>query len=57
MTYQDRKDAARAAAIEWQSEQATTAKAWSECLDDWQHWCTVGKRYGLLKEWKQEGIL
>ena len=55
--YQKRKEQARRQAIEWQHNfgyycgDSLDVATWTE------HWHKIGKRYGLLKEFKENGIL
>ncbi len=55
-TYQQLKQAAREAAINWQYEFSQTNMSWGE-LADWQeHFEKLGRRYGLLQEFRENGI-
>ncbi len=55
-TYQQLKQAAREAAIDWQYEFSQTNMSWGE-LADWQeHFEKLGRRYGLLKEFRENAI-
>ena len=56
-TYQERKEAARQLAIEWQHDFENHNYYYSE-LVEWQFIFTkLGKRYGLLKEFRENGII
>ena len=56
-SYSARKEAARAKAIEWQEWFATTSMSWGE-LADWQAYFTrLAKRYGLVREFKENAII
>ena len=57
MTYNGRKARARAIAQEWQRGQAETAQSYAELLRDQEYFLTLGKRYGLIKEFKENGII
>lgn len=53
--YQQGKERTRAAAIEWQLNQSP--KSWGECAEMSNKLEKLGKRYGLIKELKREGVL
>ena len=50
------KEAARNAAIEWQLTKQDEPMSWSEFADVCQSFYKLGKRYGLLKEFRENGI-
>lgn len=55
--YQRRKEAARDAAIEWQYNMESHHYSYGE-LADWQDYFTrLGRRYGLLREFRENGII
>ena len=53
--YEQGKERTRAAAQEWQTSQA--AKSWGECAEMCDRLQKMGKKYGLIKELKREGVL
>ena len=56
-TYRERKNAARDKAVEWQLSFSENAYYWSE-LVHWQgYFEKLGKRYGLLTEFRENGII
>lgn len=59
-TYKDRKEIARQKAIEWTEEYFTSENApsisWGELIEWGNHFRKLGKRYGLLKEFRENGI-
>lgn len=56
-TYYNRlKEAARNAAIECQLTFGDNPMSWNELADVCQRFYTLGKRYGLLKEFRENGI-
>lgn len=57
MTYQDKKELARREAIDWQQGLTYQDLSYSELAEDYNHFRKLGKRYGLLKEFKENGIL
>lgn len=55
-TYAERKEAARQEAIDWQLDFGNHNYSWGELADYQDHFRSLGKRYGLLKEFKENGI-
>ncbi len=56
MTYKEQKEKAREKAIEWQHGFANNNYSWLD-LANWGDFFTkLGKRYGLLKEFRANGI-
>ena len=53
--YQKRKNELRAEAIEWQTNQEP--KTWLDVAGATDYFTELGKRYGLLKEFKENGII
>ena len=55
-TYQEKKEEARDKAIDWQLWSSEVSMSWGECA----YWCSyftrLGRRYGLLREFHEEGI-
>lgn len=56
-TYQELKNKAREEAIEWQPDFENHNYYWSELADWGEHFTKLGKRYGLTKEFKENGII
>lgn len=56
MSYQERKERARQKAIEWQLDFSNNNYSYSELADFYTYFYKLGKRYGLLKEFKENGI-
>lgn len=56
-TYQKQKEKAMEYAIEWQYEFAENSYTWSECAEFTELFKKIGKRYGLLKEFGENGII
>lgn len=54
--YNRLKEAARQAAIEWQLTSSDEPMSWSEVAEVCQRFYKLGKRYGLLKEFRENGI-
>lgn len=54
--YNRLKEAARQAAIEWQITSRDKPISWNELADVVERFYTIGKRYGLLKEFRENGI-
>ncbi len=57
MTYTERKAKARQEAIEWQSDFCNHNYYWSELANFFAHFEKLGKRYGLLREFRENGII
>lgn len=57
MKYQELKEAARNKAIELQITNFTKAQSWEEVNQNNDEVYRLGKRYGLIKEFKENGIL
>ena len=56
MTYQERKEAARQEAIEWQASFCDQNYSYGE-LAEWQaYFERLGRRYGLLREFRENCI-
>ena len=55
-TYQQRKEEAREQAIEWQCNFEKSNYSWTELAAWGNHFEALGKRYGLLKEFRENGI-
>ena len=56
MTYAERKENARNESIDWQIWAAENPMSWGELFEWQQHFEKLGKRYGLLKEFRENGI-
>lgn len=54
--YNRLKEAARQAAIEWQLTFGDNPISWNELAEVIERFYTLGKRYGLLKEFIENGI-
>ena len=54
--YNRLKEAAIQAAIEWQLTSGDEPISYSELAEVCQRFYTLGKRYGLLKEFRDNGI-
>lgn len=55
-TYQENKKAARQEAIEWQATTAQQPMYWSEVAEWNEYFTRLGRRYGLLREFHENGI-
>ena len=54
--YNRLKEAARTEAFEWQLTSGDNPMSYSELADVCKCFYTLGKRYGLLKEFRENGI-
>ena len=55
-SYNRLKETARTEAIEWQLTSQDEPMSYSELAEVGEHFYTLGKRYGLLKEFRENGI-
>lgn len=56
-TYKQRKEEARAEAIETQIKIQRLAISYGEIYDLSTYFYKIGKKYGLIKEFKENGII
>jgi hypothetical protein len=56
MTYQQGKERARERAIEWQLDFDNHTYSYGELADFCEYFRRLGKRYGLLREFHENGI-
>ena len=56
-TYQEKKEEIREQAIEWQHTTAQETMYWSEVAYWGNYWYKKAKRYGLVKEFKENAII
>ena len=56
-TYQKNKTRAKQNAIAWLLSMAITAPTWGEIAESQAYFEKIGKRYGLLKEFRENGII
>ena len=57
MTYKEKKENARQFAIEWQQETSKKALSWGEILEQQENLQKIAKKYGLIKEFKENCII
>ena len=55
--YMEKKEAARNDAINWMTTTANDSMSWSEIQDYHDHFATIGRRYGLIREFRENGII
>lgn len=55
--YYERKAHARRIAMDWQLNFNNQPRYWSYCIEWSARFERIGKKYGLLKEFKENGIL
>lgn len=55
-TYQERKQATREEAMEWQDILSECSCSYGELLEIEQHLSRLAKRYGLVQEFRENGI-
>ena len=56
MTYQQKKEQAREQAIDWQYETAEQNLSYGELAEAGEYFEKLGRRYGLLLEFRENGI-
>ena len=56
-TYQERKEEARQQAIIWQIKTADNCSSYAELAKAVEHFSKLAKYYGLIKEFKENGII
>jgi len=56
MTYAERKESARQKAIDWQIEASEKELSYAELAEAGNRFEKLGKRYGLLQEFRENGI-
>lgn len=56
MTYQEKKERARQEAIDWQLESTNEQLSYGELAAIGDYFHKLGKRYGLLREFRENGI-
>jgi hypothetical protein len=56
-TYQQLKQAAREAAIDWQDWQAEQNLSYGELAEDQERFEKLGRRYGLIREFRENAII
>lgn len=57
ITYQQLKERAREKAIQWQSDFVTHNYSWGELAEFDNYFTKLAKRYGLVREFKENGII
>lgn len=56
-SYYERQERARQEAIEWQADFGNHSYSWGEIFEWCDYFTELGKRYGLLEEFRENGIL
>ena len=54
--YQEQKERVRNEAIEWQLDFGNNNYSWGECIWYFNYFEKLGRRYGLLTEFRENGI-
>ena len=57
MSYNIKKEQARTKAINWQHKQINKNMSWQEILNYQEYFYKLAKKYGLIKEFKENGII
>ena len=56
-SYQEMKDKARQIAIDWQNEQSDISLSWEGVAIACAYFERLGKRFGLIREFRENGII
>ena len=56
-TYQRGKDAARAQAIKWKADFSDRSISWAAIAAEQRHFEQLARRYGLLREFRENAII
>ncbi len=56
-TYKEKKEEIRQRAIEWQKDFEKQDYCWGDLIIYQEYFEDLGKRYGLLKEFRENGII
>lgn len=56
MSYQEKKQEIRNRAIEWQHNFSDRVMSWGEVAAETAEFERLGRRYGLLREFRENGI-
>ncbi len=56
-TYQEGKEEAREEAKQWQRDFSETSHSWDEIAEKGAYFEKLGRKYGLLREFKENGII
>lgn len=57
MSYQEKKQSALTEAMDWQKKFALCDHSYAELAETEAHFEALGRRYGLLSEFRENGIL
>lgn len=57
MTYKQKQEKTRQSAIDWQLEFVNKTMCYSELAEMQEHFSKLAKRYGLIKEFKENCII
>lgn len=57
MKYAENKEKSRQKAIDWQNEQAKKSISYSEMIEQAEKFRKLAKRYGLTREFVENGII
>ena len=55
--YQKQKEKARSRAVDWQLDFGNHNYSWDELADFGEYFERLAKRYGLVKEFRENGII
>ncbi|MBO5870602.1 MAG: hypothetical protein J6Q89_07630 [Clostridia bacterium] len=55
-TYQKKKEELRQQALEWQAHLADVPQSWLDVMQAGDYFSENGRKYGLLREFRENGI-
>lgn len=55
--YREKQEQARQLAIDWQLNFENQSRSWLYCIEWANRFERIGRKYGLLREFKQNGII
>ena len=57
MTYKEKKEKARQFAMNWQNNFYKMTYDWQAVIQWNERWQKIGRKYGLVKEFKENGVI
>lgn len=57
MKYQEMKEKVRERAIMWQNDFSENVMTWGECAAWQEYFNRLGRKYGLIREFRENGII
>jgi hypothetical protein len=57
LKYYTKKEKARNLAIDWQLNFTNNDRSWGYCITWAARWERIGRKYGLIREFKENGLI